>query len=164
MTDMAQPVETVRLLVETLHADVNYRDVKSGSGESALMLCVNKPDVGRYLLSKGADIFLKDRKGESAISATLTKQNLWLLEEYCDSEQETEMLGDSNETRLREYVSWLAFAGYATQLEKLIRRGDVMVTAAQATILMELCASNFKHMQEPVETYELLDKLMSTAL
>jgi hypothetical protein len=162
--ELAQPLETLRLLIETFKADVNFRDLRGETGAPPLMQCLDRPDVGRFLIYKGADVFVKDRKGLNAIAATVPKNEYWVLEEFADSDQETALFSDPDETKLKEYVAWLVFAGYGTKLKRHIHNGDVTVTAAQAAILFSQCSENFGNMREPVETYELLEKLMSSAL
>ena len=161
---LAHAEDTLRLLVEGLHGDVNYRSVKSETGAPPIMLCLHRPDIGRLLMSKGADIFLKDRSGTHALAASVSGKRLWLIEEFADSDQEEALFSDPDETKLREYVSWLVLAGYGKKLAKHIDRGEITVSAAQATILFSQCSDNFASMKEPVETYELLERLMSSAL
>ena len=156
--------DTLRLLIEGFHGDVNYRSMKSESGAPPIMLSLRRPDIGRFLMAKGADIFLKDRSGTHALAASISAKQSWLIEEFADSEQEEALFSDPDETKLREYVSWLVLAGYGTKLAKHINRGEITITAAQATILFSQCSENFASMKEPVETYELLERLMSSAL
>lgn len=152
--------------MELFQANVNYQEIQSGQGEPPLLLCTdhNPPEIGRYLMSKGASIFAKDRSGVSPLSKTISKNKFWLVEEFFDSEEEKSLFVDSDETKLKEYVSWLFFAGYGSRIARFMREEGVTVSAAQAIIYFEQCAVNFKNMQEPVETYELLEKLMSSAL
>lgn len=164
MNDLEHPLETVRLLVEMLHADVNYRDSRPGTGDTALILCLHKPIIGAYLIEKGADIFLKNRNGDNSISLAIRKQEWWLIEEFYDSQQKKDMLKDADETRMREYLSWLVYGGFAKELHKHLKNGDFTVTAAQATILYGQCSENFANMKEPVDTYELLMSLMGNML
>ena len=164
LEDLDHAEDTLRLLIESFNGDVNYRSIKSETGAPPLMHCIHRPDIGRFLMSKGADIFLKDRSGTNALAASITKNQTWLVEEFADSEQEASLFNDPDETKLREYVAWLVFAGYGTKLAKHISNGDVTISAAQATILFSQCSENFSNMKEPVETYELLERLMASAL
>lgn len=58
--------ETLLLLIDDCHADVNFRD--QSEGQTALMTLFTDPILGRVLISRGGDVLAEDNNGSCALS------------------------------------------------------------------------------------------------
>ena len=60
----AEPLAAISFVVETMKANVNVRD---SEGRTPIFGLFNVPMLGRYLIAKGADVFIKDDHGQTVL-------------------------------------------------------------------------------------------------
>ena len=154
---VVEPLETLVLLVDKLGADVNFTDSNLMTPMHSLFSC---PALGRFVLSRGGDILLKDDKGDCVLALCAEYGYNWLLPAFISMHSwELKLLEDRD--RAHEYaVVMLTLWGFGTRVSELIEDGFVCFTADEALELMDKCSTNFENMKEPVETFELLEALI----
>jgi hypothetical protein len=154
---VVEPLETLVLLVDKLGADVNVRDGNLMTPMHSLFSC---PALGRFVLSRGGDILLKDDKGDCVLALCAEYGYNWLLPAFISMHsRELKLLEDRD--RAHEYaVVMLTLWGFGTRVSELIEDGFVCFSADEALELMDICTTNFENMKEPVETFELLEALI----
>ena len=141
-------------LVETMKANVNIRDIE---GRTPLFSVFNAPDLGKFLLSKGADVFITDDSGLTVLRLCMEYGENWIIKEFQELGGELAILNDTR--RVAEYFRALILGGFAARAEMFVDRGHIQVTSELATQLMEEAKGNFDRMKDPVETVELLLRL-----
>jgi ankyrin repeat protein len=137
-----------------MKADVNIRDI---DGRTALGILFNNSLLGRYLLSRGADVFIKDDKGQNALEICLEYGETWLLEEFQKLGGEMSILNDSK--KMFDYVKILMITGLSSRAVNFIDKGYIFIDPSTASSLMKQAQGNFANMVEPIETFELLTRL-----
>ena len=154
---VVEPLETLVLLVDKLDADVNATNGNMMTPMHSLFSC---PALGRFLLSRGGDVLLKDDNGDSVLALCAEYGYNWLLPAFISMHsREAKLLEDRD--RAHEYaVVMLTLWGYGTRVSELIEDGLVCFSPDEALQLMEVCTNNFENMKEPVETFELLEALI----
>ena len=154
---VVEPLETLVLLVDKLDADVNATNGNMMTPMHSLFSC---PALGRFVLSRGGDVLLKDDNGDSVLALCAEYGYNWLLPAFISMHsREAKLLEDRD--RAHEYaVVMLTLWGYGTRVSELIEDGLVSFSADEALQLMEVCTNNFENMKEPVETFELLEALI----
>lgn len=154
---VVEPLETLVLLVDKLDADVNATNGNMMTPMHSLFSC---PALGRFVLSRGGDVLLKDDNGDSVLALCAEYGYNWLLPAFISMHsREAKLLEDRD--RAHEYaVVMLTLWGYGTRVSELIEDGLVCFSPDEALQLMEVCTNNFENMKEPVETFELLEALI----
>jgi hypothetical protein len=152
---LAEPLDTFIVLVEELGADVNSVDA---SGKNLAQILFANPFIGRYLMSKGADILADDSNGWCALSMSFEFGVEWMYEAF-NAEGEAELLNSGDQRRILKYVSCLINGGYCTHVREILSTGVITVDSVLATELLLSCQGNFDNMKEPIETFELLESL-----
>jgi hypothetical protein len=157
-----QPLELLMLLIDRLGADVNIVDEL---GCTPLHRLFAKPLLGRYLVSRGADILRKDTTGESVLQLCIEYGYAedWLLAALQTLGKESIIL--SNPETAKEYIYQLVvLGGYGNKVRDLLTEKIVNITSAEALDMLDECRSRgeeaFASMREPVETFELLEELI----
>lgn len=154
---VVEPLETLVLLVDKLDADVNATNGNLMTPMHSLFSC---PALGRFVLSRGGDVLLKDDNGDSVLALCAEYGYNWLLPAFISMQsREAKLLEDRD--RAHEYaVVMLTLWGFGTRVSELIEDGLVCFSADEALQLLEVCTNNFENMKEPVETFELLEALI----
>jgi hypothetical protein len=154
---VTEPLETMVLLVDKLGADVNATDSDSMTPLHSLF---NNPALGRFILSRGGDVLVKDKDGDSVLTLCAEYGCSWVLPAFVSMHgREAKLLEDP--VRAHEYaVILLALWGHGKRVKELIDEGIVSFSADEALELLDNCAYNFGNMKEPVETFELLESLI----
>jgi hypothetical protein len=151
-----EPLDTITLLVDDLHADVNSTDA---TGRSPILSLFTDPILGRFILSRGGDILLCDKTGSCALSLSMEYGIDWLLEAFESTGLESALLLSNNLIKIKVYTSCLIVGGYALKAAEIINDKEIMYTATEANDLKSICADNTDNMQDVNTTYELLTKL-----
>ncbi len=151
-----EPLDTITLLVDDLHADVNSTDA---TGRSPILSLFTDPILGRFILSRGGDILLCDKTGSCALSLSMEYGIDWLLEAFESTGLESALLLSNNLIKIKVYTSCLIVGGYALKAAEIINDKGIMYTATEANDLKSICADNTDNMQDVNTTYELLTKL-----
>jgi hypothetical protein len=169
--DIGNPLELLMLLIDLLGADPNICDEY---GSTPLHRLFSKPLLGRYLISRGADILRRDKNGESVLQLCLEYgyYEEWLGTAIDTLGKEAAIL--SSRSSAFEYVRLiLVFGGYASKIRDITSVGagqttnaliSEPITSVEALDLLDECRSRgegaFAQMKEPVETFELLEDLI----
>jgi hypothetical protein len=153
---LAEPLDTFKLLVEDLGADVNTVD---STGKNLIQILISNPFIGGYLMFKGADILMDDGSGWCALSFSFEYGVEWMYEAFISSGSESKLLSSGDELRILKYVSCLIIGGYCTRARDILATGLVTIDSVLATELLASCRGNFDNMKEPIETFELLESL-----
>jgi len=66
---------------------------------------------------------------------------------------------DGDKSIIKRYVTGLILVGYGIKAGQIISTGHVEYTPDEATELLSSCSGNFSQMHEPMETFELLERL-----
>jgi hypothetical protein len=154
---VTEPLETLVLLVDKLGADVNATDRDSMTPLHSLF---SNPALGRFILSRGGDVLMKDGDGDSVLTLCAEYGYGWVLPAFMSMHgREAKLLEDP--VRAHEYaVILLALWGFGKRVKELVDEGIVSFSADEALELLDNCAYNFGNMKEPVETFELLESLI----
>jgi hypothetical protein len=154
---VTEPLETLVLLVDKLGADVNATDRDSMTPLHSLF---SNPALGRFILSRGGDVLMKDGDGDSVLTLCAEYGYSWVLPAFISMHgREAKLLEDP--VRAHEYaVILLALWGFGKRVKELVDEGIVSFSADEALELLDNCAYNFGNMKEPVETFELLESLI----
>jgi hypothetical protein len=158
---LAEPLETIRLLIDRFHANINAVTV---DGRNSIHAVFANSLLGKFLISRGADVLMSDYiDGSCALSLSFEYQIEYLYNFFVSSGGEADLLSsgdENNQERKLRYIKCLLIAGYATKLNSWIfDSGIVTITTDMATELLLQCKENFDNMKEPVETFELLERL-----
>lgn len=150
-----EPLEKMMMLVDKLGADVNacHEDTKS----TPLHSLFNHPVLGRFILSRGADILAKDSNGDSPLSLCLEYGYDWIVPAFVANEGESRL--KDNQEKTKEYAILLLVGGYASRVNDLLEEGIITITGEEALALLESNQSRYSELVEPVETFELLEKI-----
>lgn len=135
-------------------------DAPDESGRTPIIFLFASPELGSILVRRGADILLDDDTGVCALQTTMEYGIEWLLDEFVASGREEQFLANGDEDERAKYGSILLFGGLATKLDGLLADKKVPIfTEEEVHILQEICGSNMENWREPVETYELLERM-----
>ena len=135
-------------------------DAPDDSGRTPLICLFASPELGSILVRRGADILKDDDTGVCALQTTMEWGIEWMLDEFVACGREEEFLANGNEDERAKYGSILLFGGLATKLDGLLSANKVpSFTPEEVTILQEVCGTNMEAWREPVETYELLERM-----
>ena len=157
--ELLEPLETFMLLVDDLKADVNA--VNAATGNAPLHSIFNNPLLGRFLVSRGADVLLRDANGDSPLSLCIEYDYDYILPAFVAVGGETSLIDSGDEARLVQYASTLLLGGYGVRVGELCAAGDIKLAADVALELLAQCRSvGFDSMKEPVETFELLERIV----
>ena len=150
-----EPLEKMMMLVDTLGADVNAcnDDTKS----TPLHALFNHPVLGRFILSRGADILAKDSNGDSPLSLCLEYGYDWIVPAFVANEGESRL--KVYPEKAKEYAILLLVGGYASRVSDLLDEGVINISGEEALALLESNQGRYQELVEPVETFELLEKL-----
>jgi hypothetical protein len=150
-----EPLEKMMMLVDKLGADVNAcnDDTKS----TPLHALFNHPVLGRFILSRGADILAKDSNGDSPLSLCLEYGYDWIVPAFVANEGESRLKVDPE--KAKEYAILLLVGGYASRVNDLLDEGVIFISGEEALALLESNQGRYQELVEPVETFELLEKL-----
>ena len=134
-------------------------NVRDADGLTALNILFSNKDLGAYLLSQGADAFIRCvRVQQSAFQQCLEYGETWILEEFDNLKYEEKFLNDKR--KCIEYFSTLVRFGYAKRASKFLDKGYLTVNADIATSLMkEAFQGETGNLEDPIETFELLIRL-----
>lgn len=66
---------------------------------------------------------------------------------------------DADRTIIKRFVTGLILVGYGVKAAQILATGQVGYTVEEATELLSSCSGNFEQMHEPMETFELLERL-----
>jgi len=153
---LIQPLETVRVLVEHLHADVNAKDA---FGRTVMMSLFTNEEIGRYILQMGGDVLICDSEGASALSMSMDYGIDWMLEAFIDCKHEERLLEEGDAVRIHHYVTCLIMGGHAAKARHWLSRCPpplCVITPEEATDLWSVCVDNMDNLKEALETFELL--------
>jgi hypothetical protein len=151
-----EPLELFMLLVDSLGADTNARDAL---GNCPLHTLFNKPILGRFLITRGADILARDCNGDSVLQLCLEYGYEWIVPAISSTGRENAILEDP--VRAKDYaLSLLTFGGYGVKVRELIEDAGVVITADEALDIMDKVQGNYDSLKDPVETFELLEELI----
>ena len=114
-------------------------------------------DIGRYLISQGANVFIKDDNNQCALELCAEFGETWIFEAIEEIGVD-EIIGRDSDKGL-QYFSALAMCGYAERAGSLVDSGIVCITPEMATKILFDARGNFDSMKEPFETFELLTRL-----
>jgi len=150
-----EPLEKMMMLVDKLGANVNAcnEDTKS----TPLHSLFNHPVLGRFILSRGADILAKDSNGDSPLSLCLEYGYDWIVPAFVANEGESRL--KANQEKTKEYAILLLVGGYASRVNDLLEEGIISISGEEALALLESNQNRYAELVEPVETFELLEKL-----
>ena len=128
----------------------------------------------RCLLAVGADVFIKDNEGASALDMCAEYREDWLLPAFEVYGAENKLINrylkelkDGGEDIpgetyaadcLYEYVCALIMSGYATKAASFINKNYAAIKPEKATAILKKIAGEFDSMVEPLETFELLHR------
>ena len=155
----SDPSRVLSLLIDTLHADVNSKDK---DGKTALSLFFNNPELGIYLMERGADIFIEDSQGVSPILISMEYGETWMLTEFQKLGGE-EIIIEDNE-KLFNYVIALLYGGFPSRAMRFISAdpedsgpGFIQLDEEMAAeLLVKIKKGDCSHMHNPQETFDLL--------
>jgi len=151
--------DVIKLLVDGLNANINGVELLSGRRPLHYAVDLNHAEVGSFLITRGADVFIQDNTGASPLVMSLNNQLTWLLQAYEDSGMQSKMLTSDNTTQISEYTTSLVQAGYSKYVSSLLKSGQITITPKDATLLLNSCHGNFENMLEPIDMFELLESL-----
>lgn len=159
--DLSSKPDTLDSLLLLIDEGMVSCDLADKSGRSLLLRCTenNMQAAGRELISRGADILLRDQDNRSALSIALKGAIDWLLDEFQTSGHEARLLGSNDEGKKFSYFVHFILAGCAEHAQKIINTGMVSISKEDATILLNDCRGNFESMLQPMETFDLLEAL-----
>lgn len=154
-----QPEDTLVLLIETLHADVNH--VESDTGKTLLHYMVECENIslGGALISRGGDVLQEDNTSTSPLALNFHQKQEWVLEAFQSSGRLAALLQSGDTERILKLVTCLIFAGHSQQAGEVIKMGNLVISAEDASRLLASCRNNFQNMKDPIETFELLESL-----
>ena len=150
-----EPLEKMMMLVDNLGANVNAS--RSETKNSPLHSLFNHPVLGRFILSRGADILAKDNNGDCPLSLCLEYGYDWIVPAFVANDGESKL--KENSEKVKEYAILLMVGGYASRVSDLIDEEIVKITAEEALALLESNQNRYQELVEPVETFELLENL-----
>lgn len=119
----------------------------------------NQETLGRELIRRGADILYMDIRGECPLSISIQENLGWVEEEFEDSGKEMRLLSLGNIEKRFQYVSFFILSGNPEKAKKIIKAGQVKISADEATELLNSSRGNFDSMKDPMGTFELLESL-----
>jgi len=168
----------ITYLVDHLEADVNVTD---GEGSSALLHVCAAGDqlVGSYLIRRGADVLLRNRKGLSPLSLALESEQLWFVQTAVQSNGfDLESMANGEVVYLMSQLLTYGYGGQiAILLESVVSTGEEgqesdgltatniasalgqYLSTTEVMAALERFQGEFADMKEPVATYELLENL-----
>jgi len=152
--ELAEPLETLMLLVDDLKANVNAVDA---SGSTPLHSLFSRPLLGRFLISRGADLLAKDLNGESSLAMCIEYGYDYIVPSFVASGGEAILL-ENKEKALEYAVTLVTAGGYGSKVAEMVNDGLVHISADLALELLDQCRGSFDTMKEPVETFELLER------
>lgn len=150
-----EPLEKMMMLVDKLGADVNASH--SETKNTPLHSLFNHPVLGRFILSRGADILAKDNNGDCPLSLCLEYGYDWIVPAFVANDGESKLKG--NTEKVKEYIILLLVGGYASRVSDLLNEEIVQITSEEALALLESNQNRYQELVEPVETFELLENL-----
>jgi len=154
--ELAEPLETLMLLVDDLKADINSVDA---NGSTPLHSLFNRPLLGRFLVSRGADVLAKDANGESALALCIEYGYDYIVPSFVASGGEAVMFEDK--AKALDYAITLVTAGgYGSKVAEMVNDGLVHISSDLALELLDQCRGSFDTMKEPVETFQLLERII----
>ena len=158
---VTEPLETLVLLVDKLGANVNAADLDLMTPLHSLF---SSPALGRFILSRGGDVLVKDGNGDSVLSLCAEYDYSWVLSAFMSMHgREARLLEDTE--KAHEYaVILLTMWGFGGRVGELIKEGLVTFSGDEALELLDCCTNNFENMKEPIETFELLESLILKGL
>lgn len=152
------PLEALTLLVDTCKANVN---AATENGTTALHLLFNKPLMGRFLISRGADFLMNDAAGECPLSLCLEYgYSDYIISFTFASNNSDEFLVSKSVEWLKRLAYIMISGGLGSKAAKLVDSQLVSISADEAMEIMESLQGQFDGMPEPVETYEILERLI----
>lgn len=153
---LIEPYETISFLVDEFGADVNATDP---TGRNPVLMLPSNALLGRFLVKRGCDVLAVDNTGACALSDAFEYGQNWLYETFLQCGEEEKLLASGDAGRIKKYVMCLIVGGLGSSAAEIMTRCGVEILPHTATELMVTCKGNFDNMKEPVETFELLDKL-----
>ena len=159
---LIQADQTLKILIDTLHANVNYIEKDSNKILLHYITEQNEKKLGKILISKGADIFHPDSTATCPLALNFSQKLDWVLREFQQSGREIALLQSNNMELKLKYTTYLIYAGYSTDASNAIKVGDLQISTEDASHLFASCRGNFENMKDPIETFELLESLGAT--
>lgn len=156
---LQSPEATLKLLVDTMRANVNLVEETTGKALLHYMVENDRQSLGKLLIVRGADIFLEDPAGVCPLAVNLSHKQEWVAEEFSRSGRQDQLLLSANTELKLKFAAHLIFAGYSQQAGVVIRQGNLQISAEHASHLLSSCRGNFENMKDPIETFELLESL-----
>lgn len=156
---LEQPEETLVVLLDKLHAEVNHVDSDTGKTLLHHMVESNNVHLGSVLISRGADILQEDRAAVSPLVLNFQQKEEWVLEAFHSSGQQNALLQSGDTDRILHFATQLIYAGHSQQASSVIQEGGLQISAEKASQLLASCRNNFQNMKDPIETFELLESL-----
>jgi hypothetical protein len=152
---LAEPLETLRVLVGELGAEV---DPTTDDGKTALLLLCFNADLGSFLVNAGADVLRDDCEGSNALQTTFEYGIEYMLETFVSCGREEILLQSGSDEDKNKYLCVLIFGGHASKAQALLKDNRVPPIDPEALPeLLEVFKSNMESWHEPVDTYELLE-------
>jgi hypothetical protein len=150
------PLETLMFLIDNCKASVNATDFETGN--TSLHYVFTNAVLGKFLVSRGADVLIKDNNGESPLSLCLEYGYTWLLSSYkANFEQNSTLFSEEHASRLLIY---LLEHGYGQYVADYVSSGIGKVSTDDALRIMEMHQGCFDKLPQSVETYEILEQLI----
>eukprot|EP01038_Epipyxis_sp_PR26KG_P006360 gene6360-8760_t len=169
---LKEPKETISLLLDLLHADVNINDnYYNNNGMTPLMYAIQQfeKEIIHLLIMQGANIIQYDYNGNNALQIILNNKiddendnyynGEWFLQCFITCGRYQEFINKSNRDQKLLFLSCLIFAGYSSYATSFLSHTPLVISSNDASNLMEKCSGNFANMKDPVETFELLESL-----
>ena len=150
------PLETLMFLIDNCKASVNATDFETGN--TSLHYVFTNAVLGKFLVSRGADITIKDNNGETPLSMCLEYGYTWIISSYkANFEQNPTLFGEEHASKILLY---LLEQGYGQHVTDFVTSGIGKVSSDDALRIMELHQGNFDKLPQSVETYEILEQLI----
>ncbi len=150
------PLETLMFLIDNCKASVNATDFETGN--TSLHYVFTNAVLGKFLVSRGADIMIKDNNGETPLSMCLEYGYTWIISSYkANFEQNPTLFGEEHASKILIY---LLEQGYGQYVTDYVTSGIGKVSSDDALRIMELHQGNFDKLPQSVETYEILEQLI----
>lgn len=158
-------IEVIAYLVEECEAQTDITDMKTGNCLMHYLVMGRHETISEYLLDHGChNILATNFNSETVLSRSITllKQDNWLVQVFEESGLEDDFLKTNSYNDIHSYTTSLIFGGYASKVSTLISEGHIDISSSEATILFRKCRGNFDNMIDPIETFELLERLGAT--